>query len=258
MRGIKGLLAVTAGLMLLLHAGGATAYADDRGNNGTIKIHETANDNDHENENDPHVCTFHITGMKFDASSSGTWHIDRWAPTGSGLQSSGTWSADATGYWRSVDMTLPDGHYKAFAKQTSPATSGDDKQKVFWVKCASSSSTGSSGSTGTTGASGATGENSSSAASGSNAANGATGASGATASSGFGQTANNVPVQTGSNMAGGVSPNTGQNMGMGVTPGVASLPSTSTLAPTTPLGALGVFLMALGVFLLRRPVTRPQ
>jgi len=58
-------------------------------------------------------------------------------------------------------------------------------------------------------------------------------------------------------MAGGVSP-TGQNLGMGVAPGVANLPSTSTLAPTTPLGALGVFLMALGVVLLRRPLPRPQ
>lgn len=130
---LAGLVAVAA----LLFAPSA-AYADPPGNNGTIKIHDSQEKEPVEMDNEPHPgCVFHIHGFNFDANSSGTWHIDSWPPTGNKTQvMSGTWTANASGEWRTADIsTLASGHYKAFAKQTKPATPGDDKQKVFWVKC---------------------------------------------------------------------------------------------------------------------------
>lgn len=134
MRKARAVLAFIAGLMLLLHAGGAIAYADDRGNNGTVKIHEGDTETEPMRANEPHVCTFHVHGFNFDKSSSGTWSITGQAPGGSG-SASGAWSANANGEWRTGVMTLAAGHYKLSVKQTSPATSGGEKQKVFWVDC---------------------------------------------------------------------------------------------------------------------------
>ncbi len=103
------------------------------GNNGDVKIHDTATAVQ-DNRNEPHVCSFYIDGFKFDKASSGTWRIEKWAPSGSGIVASGTWGpADANGNWHSVSMTLADGHYKLFFKQTG--TPGGEKQKVFWVDC---------------------------------------------------------------------------------------------------------------------------
>jgi hypothetical protein len=145
MRNVKGLLSVVAGLVLLLQAGTTVAWADEKGNNGDVKIHDadTAQD-DHRNE--PHVCRFYVDGFNFDKNSSGTWRIERQAPTGSGVAVSGTWGpANAQGNWRTAVMTLADGHYKLFAKQTSPNTVGGEKQKVFWVDCAAKTQPGAPG-----------------------------------------------------------------------------------------------------------------
>src|SRR2546428_1110806 len=101
---VKGLLGVIVGLLLLFHAGGTTAYADDKGNNGTIKIHE-AGTPDSSNANEPKVCNFHINGNGFDKSSSGTWKIEK-DPNGSTVVASESWVANASGDWRTADMTL--------------------------------------------------------------------------------------------------------------------------------------------------------
>ena len=138
MRKAKGLLGIIVGSFLLLHAGGNLAYADDHGNNGTLKV-VSATDPGNDMDNDPKVCNFHLAGFKFDGSSSGTWSITgQGGGAGTGT-ASGAWTADASGNWQTANMTLPDGQYKASAKQTSPATSGGDKQKVFKVNCATTS-----------------------------------------------------------------------------------------------------------------------
>jgi len=134
MRMVKSLLTVIAGFVLLFQTGGTVAWADDKGNNGDIKIHDTGTAQA-DNRNEPHVCTFYIDGFNFDKNSMGSWRIERWSPTGSGQVAQDHWSADASGNWRSTPQSLPDGHYKAFAKQTTPMTSGGEKQKVFWVEC---------------------------------------------------------------------------------------------------------------------------
>ena len=104
MRRVKGLLGVIVGLMLLFHAGGTTAYADDKGNNGTIKIHE-AGTSDSSNENDPHVCNFHINGNGFDKSSSGTWKIEK-DPNGKDAEKSGRYPISQFGLKMALQRTL--------------------------------------------------------------------------------------------------------------------------------------------------------
>jgi LPXTG-motif cell wall-anchored protein len=168
MRKAKGVLSIVAGLVLLFQAGSSIAYADDgrhkvaaksdnkashtstspAGNNGDIKIHDadTAQD-DHSNE--PKVCRFYIDGFNFDSRSSGQWKIEGQGQT-SGSFGSGTWGpSDSDGNWRSGVMTLPDGHYKAFAWQTMANgvpndPPGGEKTKVFKVDC-TPAATGNSG-----------------------------------------------------------------------------------------------------------------
>src|ERR1041385_2999180 len=142
MRKVKGLLGIIVSSFLLLHAGGTLAYADDQGNNGTLKV-VSATDPGADMDHDPKVCSFHLAGFKVDARSSGTWSITgQGGGAGSGT-ASGSWTAAASGDWSTANMTLPDGQYKASAKQTAPATSGGDKQKVFKVSCTTSSPGGS-------------------------------------------------------------------------------------------------------------------
>ncbi len=132
MRKARGLLGIIVSSFLLLHAGGTIANADDHGNNGTIKV-VSATDPGNDNDNDPKVCSFHIAGMNFDKSSSGTWSITgQGGNPGSGT-ASGTWAANASGAWQTANMTLPNGQYKVSAKQNG--TPGGEKQKVFKVTC---------------------------------------------------------------------------------------------------------------------------
>lgn len=140
MRRLSAVLAFFAAIALVV-AMPAPASADPPGNNGTIKIHDQS-ENEPLRANEPHPgCTFHIHGFNFDGGSSGTWRIVAWPPTGDGstVAASGVWSANGSGEWRAGDMSLASGHYKAFAKQTSPMSPGGDKQKVFWVECGSRS-----------------------------------------------------------------------------------------------------------------------
>ncbi|HEV2249691.1 MAG TPA: hypothetical protein VGT60_04210 [Candidatus Limnocylindria bacterium] len=133
MRKATTLFTILASILFYAFAVAAPASADPGGNNGDVKIHDTGTAvDDHRNE--PHVCRFYIDGFNFDGGSSGSWRIEGWAPTGSGVKASGSWGpADSTGAWRSAPLTLADGHYKLFVKQTGAP--GGEKQKVFWVEC---------------------------------------------------------------------------------------------------------------------------
>jgi LPXTG-motif cell wall-anchored protein len=234
MRRATTLLTILASLLFYAFALATPASADPGGNNGDVKIHDTGTAVQ-DNRNEPHVCNFYIDGFNFDGGSSGSWRIEGWAPTGSGVKSSNSWGpADATGNWHSNPITLPDGHYKLFFKQTSPMTPGGEKQKVFWVDCNGTTTIGSSAATPapTPTVAGFQQNNS---------------ASGAVTPA--------VALPGGSNQQ---SPNGAVN-GVQTSPvaGVQGLPSTSTdSAPTIPLAALGIALMGLGGVLLRRRDTR--
>ena len=160
MRRATTLLTILASLFFYAFAlsSPASADPDSPGNNGTVKIVNDQGDSQDDQDNDPHVCMFHIYGFHFDDNSRGTWRIEAWAPGGGPLtasQSNGTWQADGIGKFDAhpVAQPFPTGHYKLFVKETfdpkrQGATPGGDKQKVFWVKCPPTSTIG--GATGDT------------------------------------------------------------------------------------------------------------
>src|SRR5260221_6347764 len=138
MRKAASLLTILATILFFAFALSAPASADPNGpgTNGTVKIVNNGDDpmGADDRDNDPHVCQFHIYGFHFDKSSSGTWQIESWPPTGNRtVVASGTWTADGTGQWAVAGPALADGHYELDAKQTG--SPGGDKNKVFWVKC---------------------------------------------------------------------------------------------------------------------------
>jgi MYXO-CTERM domain-containing protein len=126
-RALAGLLVGVA----MLFSGMNIAFADPRGNNGDVKIHDADTPQaDHRNE--PHVCRFYIDGFNFDVGQSGTWAIAGQPPTAGNAGTSGSWGpADSAGNWRTGVMTLADGHYKLDVNTGM----GDGKHKVFWVEC---------------------------------------------------------------------------------------------------------------------------
>jgi MYXO-CTERM domain-containing protein len=243
MRKATTLLTVLASLLFYAFALSTPASADPGGNNGDVKIHDTGTAVQ-DNRNEPHVCNFYIDGFNFDGGSSGSWRIEGWAPTGSGVKSSNSWGpADAAGNWHSNPISLPDGHYKLFVKQTSPMTPGGEKQKVFWVECNSSTTTSGVTPT-TTGTTNTSRSTPTPTVAGFQQNNSATGAVTPT-----------VELPGGSSQQ---SP-TGAVNGVQTAPvaGVQGLPSTSTDdAPTIPVAALGVALVGLGGARLRRRDTQ--
>jgi LPXTG-motif cell wall-anchored protein len=250
MRKASALSAFLCGLSLLfLAATPASADPNAPGNNGTIKIHESPGEREPAMANDPHVCLFHIHGFKFDNNSTGEAWIESWPPTGDRSQVwQGTWSAGSTGEWRTGDIQLANGHYKAYAKQMNEPTPGGDKQKVFWVECGGTSGgTGSTGATGATGSTGGSGNTGGSGTSGGNAVSGGTASGTTTAGVAGGSASTGVVagVQSGPQAPQAVA-------------GVQNLPSTSTDTGQTPLVVLGVVLLATGVVLLRRPYVAPN
>jgi LPXTG-motif cell wall-anchored protein len=285
MRRAVGHFALVVSVCLLLAAGATPASADPNspGNNGTIKIHESPGEREPAMANDPHVCLFHIHGFKFDNNSTGEAWIESWPPTGDRSQVwHGTWSAGSTGEWRTGDIRLADGHYKAYAKQMNEATPGGDKQKVFWVECAGQGG-GATGGTGATGSSGSGGNgngnsggngngNSGGNGNGNSGGNGSgngssagSGNTGGTVSSGGSTSAGATMATTTTTAAAGAASSGSAGVVAGVqsapqapsaVAGVENLPSTSTDGQA-PLVVLGMVILATGVVLLRRPGAAP-
>ena len=140
MRKATTLLTILASVLFYMFGLSTPASADPNspGNNGTVKIHD-ADTAVEDMRNEPHVCRFYVDGFKFDNNSSGQWWIQSWPPTGNGTEvMRDSWTADGKGDWHSTVRTLPDGHYKLYAKQQNEVTPGGNKQKVFWVECSNS------------------------------------------------------------------------------------------------------------------------
>ncbi|WP_205826136.1 hypothetical protein [Microbispora catharanthi] len=139
---------LTAALMLAVAALGALAISTTAsagavqrtapGDNGDVKIHKWTTPEDDQRD-EPHVCVFYLVGFNFDAAEQVSWEIKSWPPTGDKTTvKSGTLVLDHSGHGRTVDMTLPSGHYKLF--WTFAGKKGAPKQKVFWVECESTPS----------------------------------------------------------------------------------------------------------------------
>src|SRR6185369_906784 len=138
-----------AAILMAAFAGIApSAFANDTpGNNGTVKIHEGAGENDPgEVRNEPHVCTFHLHFYFADPEQAGTWEIQEWSPGDKGtVVLSGTYDTHGDGEDRQPEegvYTLPNGHYKLFWDGDLD-TQKHDKMKVFWVDCPETTTTSS-------------------------------------------------------------------------------------------------------------------
>ena len=222
-------LGLLAALAMALIAGGApAALANDApGNNGTVKIHEGAGENDPgEVRNEPHVCTFHLHFYFADPEQAGTWEIQEWAPTGEKgtVVLSGTYDTAGDGEDRQPEdgvYTLPDGHYKLFWDGDLD-TDKHDKMKVFWVDCvaaaASPSPTGSEEAT-----AGASASASASASESASAAASPTASAGSSESAGSSPTGSELPIENS-----GAPSFTGEEEGLVGTPAGATPPPTDT------------------------------
>ncbi|MFF5207822.1 hypothetical protein [Streptosporangium sp. NPDC000396] len=103
------------------------------GDNGDVKIHKWTTPEDDQRD-EPHVCVFYLVGFNFDAAEQVSWEIKSWPPTGDQTTvKSGALVLDEDGHGRTVDMALPNGHYKLF--WTFEGKKGAPKHKVFWVEC---------------------------------------------------------------------------------------------------------------------------
>jgi LPXTG-motif cell wall-anchored protein len=125
--------AVTAASLLLAPA--ASASGNPKGDNGTVKIHDSKT-GEELRKNEPKVCTFYIDAFGFDAGQKVDWHIEAWANNdqdkGTTVKS-GLITLDADGHERTEDMTLPNGQYKLFWNWEGE--NGRAKHKVFKTKC---------------------------------------------------------------------------------------------------------------------------
>lgn len=136
-----GGVALVTGAVSLAAAGvwGASATATTHspaGDNGTVKVHRTTTSAD-DPRNEPHVCGFYLVGFGFDAGQQVAWRIVSWPPTGNRTEVlHGALPLDQNGHGRTNDLSLANGHYKLYWNFNGE--NGRAKQKVFWVKCAAS------------------------------------------------------------------------------------------------------------------------
>ncbi|MEU9296776.1 LPXTG cell wall anchor domain-containing protein [Streptomyces sp. NPDC048266] len=124
------LVAAMAGSLVLAPV--ASASNGPKGDNGTVKIHESKTGQEIK-ANQPHVCEFYLDGFKFDSAQEISWVIDGHAPTAELEGTSGSLTLDASGNGRTEDITLPDGHYKL--EWNFKGENGHAKQKTFWIDC---------------------------------------------------------------------------------------------------------------------------
>ncbi|MFE6865855.1 LPXTG cell wall anchor domain-containing protein [Kitasatospora sp. NPDC057692] len=143
----RSLVAVPAVAALLLSAPAAEATAGGqaaKGNNGTVKIHDSSTGEEPKN-NEPKVCTFYLDSFGFDAGQDVVWMIAQMHTGGKETAVVyGDIPVDGKGHVRTVDINLPDGQYKLYweaielEKGKLPATPpklNHPKQKVFKVDC---------------------------------------------------------------------------------------------------------------------------
>lgn len=110
----------------------SVAFAAD-GNNGTVKVHAGATDNERILNEESHVCTFHLHFFFADANQRGDWWIDQASPTGvapSGVF--GSYTTAANGEYQTVEYGLPLGHYDVSWQGRNDQ---NIKHKTFWVTC---------------------------------------------------------------------------------------------------------------------------
>ncbi|MFG2329397.1 LPXTG cell wall anchor domain-containing protein [Streptomyces sp. NPDC048604] len=113
----------------------AAATPKPKGDNGTVKIHDSKT-GEELRKNEPKVCEFYLDAFGFDAGQKVAWHIEAWANNDQDKGTTvkdGTIVLDADGHERTEDMTLPNGQYKLF--WNFEGENGRAKHKVFKTDC---------------------------------------------------------------------------------------------------------------------------
>src|SRR5215212_11440912 len=124
---------VMAGSMFAFGALADAGAAPDGNANGTVKIVEPGGE-DALPANDPHVCTFRVAGLGFDAGEQVTLHVEGQGGPNTGVDTyNNTVNADAGGEFLTGVVTLTPGLYKLDADGAD--SSGAGKHKVFTVEC---------------------------------------------------------------------------------------------------------------------------
>lgn len=124
--------AVVLGAMVAVLSA-STAFAAD-GNNGTVKVHEGAEDSERIVNEESHVCTFHLHFFFADPGQLGDWSIDQLAPTGHAASvTTGSYITGGNGEYQTVEYGLPIGHYDLAWQGRNDQ---NVKHKAFWVTCA--------------------------------------------------------------------------------------------------------------------------
>ncbi|MER5640468.1 hypothetical protein ABT095_26405 [Kitasatospora sp. NPDC002227] len=124
--------AAAAATAVVLSLGTAPLAAAAPGDNGDVKVHDSATAVTSQND-DPKVCKFYLDAFGFDTVQLVSWTISQQPPTGNALVLAGS-IVLVTGTGSTQTYTLPDGHYKL--EWTFVGESGNAKQKVFQVQCA--------------------------------------------------------------------------------------------------------------------------
>src|SRR5919199_4845678 len=141
MRSRKALALVVLALAILAGLVAAQVASAADGNSGTVKIHNGTAEPTPITKNQPQVCTFHVHALFFGANQTLSFEIRSWPPTGDRTTVlSGTIVTDGSGGGRAPATgaySLPNGHYKLFVTTAT----GQVKHKVFWVRCAVSTTT---------------------------------------------------------------------------------------------------------------------
>jgi hypothetical protein len=123
--------ALALGAILAILSVSAVFAAD--GNNGTVKVHAGATDNERIVNEESHVCTFHLHFFFADVGQQGSWQVDQASPTGSGTAViSGTYDTATSTEYQTVEYGLPLGHYDVVWQGRNDQ---NIKHKTFWVTC---------------------------------------------------------------------------------------------------------------------------
>ncbi|HEV2088669.1 MAG TPA: hypothetical protein VGR21_10185 [Cryptosporangiaceae bacterium] len=129
-----GLVGLSAASASAAEPPNAVPAVDAPGDNGDVKIHDVTTDAE-DPRNEPKVCEFYLLGLNFDAGQQIRWIIVEGPPfkEDANIVLSGTLTLDDEGEGRTINYTLPDGHYKLYWNFVGE--NGFAKQKVFKVDC---------------------------------------------------------------------------------------------------------------------------
>jgi hypothetical protein len=123
--------AIVFGAILAILSVSAVFAAD--GNNGTVKVHAGATDNERIVNTESHVCTFHLHFFFADVGQQGNWQIDQASPTGSTTSViSGSYDTAGSTEYQTVELGLPIGHYDVVWQGRNDQ---NIKHKTFWTTC---------------------------------------------------------------------------------------------------------------------------